>query len=198
MKSFKNKLMTYLALLGICISLSQNIQAQTQVNVSIRNAGIVLVNDFISRYFERLGLINEKKQFTSPEAQILAARYIWTLSTGKITANEPDFAMSKLLTGLPLDTPIASSPAPTPEGIEIGNGLIQAMISHWPANGASSLDGFRGAWLIRDGFLVEKNDHWELSVERRSYDVLIRKAPYSFSVIRYPWMSKAVYVNWPY
>jgi len=78
------------------------------------------------------------------------------------------------------------------------DGLISAAISHWPRIGKCSVDGFRGNWLVRDGLLTEQDDRWELTVEKRAYDLLISKSPFSFSIIRYPWMPKPLYVTWPY
>ena len=35
-------------------------------------------------------------------------------------------------------------------------------------------------------------------VQKAQYnDVLLLKAPFSYSVIKFPWMPKALYVNWP-
>ena len=81
---------------------------------------------------------------------------------------------------------------------EVMNGLINAAISYWPSIGETSIDGFRGNWLVRDGLLIEKEDRWELTVEKKAYDLLINQSPFSFSVVKYPWMEKPLYVTWPY
>lgn len=72
------------------------------------------------------------------------------------------------------------------------------MISYWPAIGNTSVNGFRGNWLVRDGLLTELEDKWELTVEKRAYDVLIHQSPFSFSIIKLPWMEKPLHVTWPY
>jgi hypothetical protein len=69
---------------------------------------------------------------------------------------------------------------------------------NWPAIGASSIDGFRGNWFVRDGILVEKEDRWDLLIEKRPYDLLLGQSPFSFSVISFKWMNKPIFVNWPY
>ena len=60
------------------------------------------------------------------------------------------------------------------------------------------IDGFRGNWLIRNGLLVETEDRWELKVEKVSYDILLNQSPFSFEIIKFPWMKKPIYVQWPY
>ncbi|TRX42794.1 hypothetical protein FNW21_00230 [Flavobacterium restrictum] len=106
--------------------------------------------------------------------------------------------LNKVLCGLPLATPVA-------DGIEIIDsqknliaGLINAVISHWTTIGDTSVDGFRGNWLVRDGLLVEKEERWELTVDKRAYDLLIHKSPFSFSIIKYTWMLKPLHVIWLY
>jgi hypothetical protein len=84
------------------------------------------------------------------------------------------------------------------EHAELINGMIKAIIGYWPAIGTSSIEGFRGNWLVRDGLLTEFDDRWELAVEKRAYDVLLNKSPFTFSVIKHPWMDKPVHVSWPY
>jgi len=37
--------------------------------------------------------------------------------------------------------------------------------------------------LVGNGTLTEKEDRWDLIIEKRVYDVLLAKAPFSFSVI---------------
>jgi hypothetical protein len=32
-------------------------------------------------------------------------------------------------------------------------------------------------WLVRDGILQEFEAHWELTVDKRAYDILINQAP---------------------
>jgi len=36
-----------------------------------------------------------------------------------------------------------------------------------------------------------------LIVDRRSYDVVMGTIPVSYSIIKFPWMNKALYVTWP-
>ena len=80
--------------------------------------------------------------------------------------------------------PVMESIIITEDQKKLINGLITAAISHWPNVGDTSILGFRGNWLVRDGLLIEKEDRWELTVEKRVYDLLIHKSPFSFSIIR--------------
>ncbi|NTE05727.1 hypothetical protein G6M26_21045 [Agrobacterium tumefaciens] len=166
-------------------------------SIPVKNAGLVLINHYIPLLFERLNLTDDNKVF-GPEKQVAAVHYLQFLATGQLETDEPDLALNKLLCGIPLREPIKNQTVISPADIEMMTQLLQAAIGYWTAIGSSSIDGFRGNWLIRDGLLSEQDDRWELFIEKRIYDILINQSPFSFSVIKYPWMTKPLYVQWPY
>ncbi len=162
----------------------------------IRNAGLVILNGYLSALLGRLGQL-DGNQFVSPQAQANSVHYLQFLASGQSYTTEPELVLNKLLCGLDWQ-------APVPDGIEISaqqqqlcHGLLKSAISHWSAIGKSSLAGFRGNWLVRPGLLSDSGDHIDLHVEKRTWDVLLARAPFSFTVIKLPWMQKPLYVNWP-
>jgi len=165
--------------------------------ITIKNAGAVLLNNYIAMLFERLGLINNKT-FLNDGAQAEAVHYLQYVVTGLSHTEEPLLVLNKVLCGLPIAGPIQDGIIISPANVKLIEGLITAIIGYWPAIGQSSIDGFRGNWLVRDGLLVEQDERWELTVEKRAYDLLINKSPFSFSIIKYPWMAKPLHVNWAY
>lgn len=167
-------------------------------SINVRNAGIVLINTYLSVLLSRLELINAQKKFMSQEARLSAVHYLQYAVTGLDHTEEFLLPLNKLLCGIPLSHPIKENGDISEAHKILIDGLITAVISHWPSIGTCSVEGFRGNWLVRDGLLTDMEDRWELNVEKRAYDLLIHRSPFSFSVIRYPWMDKPLYVNWPY
>ncbi|WP_289659389.1 contractile injection system tape measure protein [Flavobacterium panacagri] len=165
--------------------------------IAIRNAGIVLLNAYIPMLFERLKLTSENK-FVSNEHQVRAVQYLQYVITGMQETEEFYLPLNKVLCGLPLSNTIPDFIEIADQEKQLINGLIQAVISHWPAIGDCSINGFRGNWLVRDGILVELEDKWELIVDKRAYDILINKSPFAFSIIKYHWIDKPLHVIWPY
>jgi len=165
--------------------------------LEIKDAGIVLLNGSIPILFERLGL-QKAREFVSHEHQIEAVHYLEEVASGWNTKDDSLLALDKILCGIPVTTFAPADLKPTSEQKNIIENLITATIHNWPAVGSASLDGFRRNWLERPGTLVEKSDYWELTVEHRAYDVLLIKFPYSFSIIKYPWMTKPLHVIWKY
>lgn len=165
--------------------------------IALPNAGLVLLNSFFPTLFERLGLIQDGK-YIDDYSQSDAVQNLQFLATGNSVAEETFLYLNKILSGLPISSPLKTSITITQENSELIEGLIKAAIGHWQAIGDSSVEGFRGNWLVRDGLLTEYQDHWELRVEKRAYDLLINQAPFSFSIIMFPWMEKPIHVDWAY
>jgi hypothetical protein len=165
--------------------------------IPVKNAGIVLLNSYLPILFDRLGLL-ENNQFRQPEDQANAIHYVQYIITGLTQTEEYLLPLNKLLCGLPLSTPVKNSIEITEADKTLINGLVQAAINYWPAIGQNSIEGFRGNWLVRDALLYELEDKWQLKLEKRAYDILIHKSPFSFSVIKYQWMQKPLHVIWPY
>ncbi|MCA6068158.1 hypothetical protein JI747_013260 [Chryseobacterium sp. RG1] len=179
------------------MEITQNQKTNSNTGIIVRNAGIVILNNYFVILFERLGLLHEKK-FTSLENQSKAAQFLQYLVTGLSNTEEIDLPLNKVLCGLPLTSTIPDTIDITAENQVLINSLLQAAISYWSVIGDSSLDGFRGNWLVRNGILTESADKWELTVDKRAYDILINKSPFSFSIIKFPWMEKPLHVTWPY
>lgn len=166
-------------------------------SIIVKNAGIVLLNNYIPLLLERLGIVQHNR-FITPESQADAVHYLQYLVTGLTQTEEYLLPLNKILCGLPLHIPVKSGIEISTEHKRLMDGLIQAAIGYWPVIGNTSLNGFRGNWLVREGQLNESGEHWHLLVDKRSYDVLIGKLPFSFSMIKFPWMSKPLKVTWPY
>jgi hypothetical protein len=179
------------------VKATQTSKIPIKEGIAVRNAGIVLLNSYIVMLFERLKLV-ANNQFISPEDQTNAVHYLQYVITGLNKTEEIYLPLNKVLCGLPLAYSVPDEIEIKEETKQLIDGLIKAAISYWSAIGDCSIDGFRGNWLVRDGILVELADKWELTVDKRAYDVLINKSPFAFSIMKYPWMAKPLHVIWPY
>ena len=167
------------------------------ISIPVTNAGIVILSNYIPTLFNRLGLL-DKNNFINKEMQADAVHYLQYLVTGLTETDEMLLPLNKVLCGLPLNASVKSGINISAENRSLMEGLINTAISHWPAIGKCSVEGFRGNWLVRDGLLSEYNDRWQLTVDKHPYDLLISKSPFSFSIIKFPWMEKPLHVSWPY
>lgn len=183
-------------ILSLCIALSfTTFSTPLKAEVEIANSGIVLTHAYVPMLMSRLQLTVDNK-FVDSNAQNKCVLVLHYLATGYDLNSDQGLDLLKVLCGLPLTAKVNFANQIFANEKELVEDLIRAMISHWPAIGNSSIAGFRGNWLVRDGNLTENEDNWMLSINRRSYDVLLQKCPYPFSIIKFPWMSKTLRVSW--
>ena len=149
----------------------------TQNGITVRNAGVVLINNYIPMLFERLHLTVDN-EFTSAENQKKAAKYLQYVVTGLPNTDEVYLPLPKILCGLSVTDKVSDEIEITDQEKNLIQGMLRAIISHWPEIGDCSVDGFRGNWFVRDGILIEQEDKWELVVEKRAYDILINRSPF--------------------
>ena len=163
--------------------------------VLIGNAGLVILNSFFIMLFKRLEIIADKA-YTSEDAQSDAVHYLQYLATGSTETVGSVLTLNKVLCGLSPYAIVGDSIEITEEQKQSIDELIKAAIDYWPATGNISLQGFRVNWLLREGLLKETEEHWELTVEKKGYDILMNRLPFSFSIIQLPWMQKSLQVIW--
>jgi hypothetical protein len=122
------------------------------------------------------------------------------LATGEEQAEEPALVLPKLLCGLDLDLeePIPQKLSLTPTEKQESEVLLQAIIQNWSALKNTSADGLRSGFLQRDGLLFEGNEFtpWKITIERKGQDLLLDRLPWSYTVIKLPWMSGMINVEW--
>jgi hypothetical protein len=163
--------------------------------LALVNAGLVLAAPYLPRLFNVLGLSREGR-FIDLEAAERAVHLLQYLACAESAAPEYQLVLNKLLCGLPLD-------APVPAGIEVSDteretivGLLKALIAAWSALGNTSVDGLRQSFLMREGELSLEDESWQLSVTPGPFDMLMDRLPWSFSIIKFPWMALPLHVSW--
>lgn len=162
--------------------------------VYVDAAGIVLLHPFLPLLFERQEVVVDGR-LARPDRALALLHF---LATGQPRAPEHALVLPKLLCGL---EPAAPAPAP----VELGEAaqaeaqaLLAAVIGHWGALGDTSPDALRGTFLARPGKWVRRGEDDVLQVEAQAYDVLLGSLPWGIGTVRLPWMSRFLWVEWPY
>lgn len=167
----------------------------------IDNAGLVLLWQYLPQLFRALGWV-EGKAWRDEETAHQAVRLLAYLVQGDSETEtwEYDWTLNKILCELPLDTVINQSPPLSFEAKEMAESLLKAAISHWTILKNTSPAGLRAMFLQRSGKLSQRpeGDGWRLQVERKTEDILLERLPagWGYSVIRLPWMTDMVFVEW--
>ncbi len=165
------------------------------VGVSVYNAGMILCWPFFGRFFAALGL-TEQGDFTGQQAEERAVQLLQYLATGMTEFEEWDLSLNKVLCGVAMNIPISPSFVITLEEVELVNKLINGTIFNWEKMRGTRLETFRETFFMREGMLYEKDNRWELIVERKAYDLLLDTLTWNISMINLSMMKKRLNVQW--
>ena len=163
--------------------------------IYITNAGLVILWVFLQRFFEGLGLVQEKA-FISPEAQNRALLLLQYLADGSIEAPEYLLPLNKLFCGMEItEAPLPQDPL-TEEEQNICEELLSAVIANAPVLGKISNEGFRHTFLLREGVLKRQGPYWLLRVQRETFDIVLDRLLWPCNYVKLPWMGTAIRVEW--
>ncbi|CAM1362691.1 conserved hypothetical protein [Tenacibaculum litopenaei] len=163
--------------------------------VFVENAGMVLLGPYIPMLFERMGLLENRvfKDYQSQQKGMYALQYA---VHGTNSPEEQELLLNKLVCGVPLQEPLGPEVMLTVDEKTLIDGMLQAIISHWSIIGNTSVEGLRVSFLAREGSLVEEEKKFVLTVEKKSFDMLIDQIPWTIGQLRLNWMEKYIEVLW--
>lgn len=161
----------------------------------IRNAGLVLLNPYLKRLFARFNL-TLNKEFISDEAREKAIHILQYLATGKEGAEEHALILNKIIVGMPLQQALKFSIRLTDEEKKICDGLLYSIITNWEALKNTSLEGLRASFFLREGSITREMQGWRMRVEKKAFDVLLKKLPWGYAMLHMPWMEIPLYTDW--
>lgn len=163
--------------------------------IFIENAGLVLLHPFIESLFSNLYL-TENGKFQSFPDKSLATKILQFLVYGENQLTENHYVLNKILCGIDIsgviDLSVKLNPKTEKESLE----MLGAVISHWSILKNTSVEGLRETFLRREGKITRLDKGWKVQVERKAVDVLLDKLPWGIGIIKLPWMSEMMYVDW--
>lgn len=165
----------------------------------VHNAGVVLIFPFFTRLFSLLGLV-ENGKFISEEAKVRAIFILQYVVYGEEFAKkefpEYELTLNKLLVGYNSGKPLPKTLELTADEKKITEDMLSGVLNHWEKLRRTSTGALRQAFLERSGALKVEDDRYLLTVEEKAYDMLIDSMPWSYNMIKYPWMEKRMEVKW--
>jgi hypothetical protein len=109
---------------------------------------------------------------------------------------EHQLVIHKILSGVPVQTPVAPVYTLTNAEIEASESMLNGLMQNWPGFENTSIDGLRESFLQSEGRLQKSDEQWTLTVQVKAFDVLLDRVPWSISMIKLPWMKKLLRVEW--
>ena len=74
--------------------------------------------------------------------------------------------------------------------------MLAGVKANWPKMENTSIGGFQRSFIEREGQLEQRENKWVLTVENKAYDILLDSLPWSYRMIRLPWLKKPISVLW--
>jgi hypothetical protein len=163
--------------------------------IYIANAGMVLATPYLPQLFRMLDL-TEGTKFKDERSAERAIHLLQFMVNESCDSPEFLLSLNKLLCGVPTGVPIVREIELLPQEKDAIEGMLRGIIQNWTILGNTSVQGLRESFLQRSGRLQLKEDNWHLKVESKGIDVLLDRLPWSFALIKHPWMRRPIYVEW--
>ncbi|AGC47261.1 phosphotransferase/anion transporter [Myxococcus stipitatus DSM 14675] len=164
----------------------------------VSHAGLLLLHPYLSRFFESTGVKEAKRPELPADTLPRAAALLHLLAVGEGEVHEFELDFIKLLLGLKPDAHLpVSSGLLQPSDHEEADALLQAVVEHWKALKNTSVQGLRGSFLRRRGFVREQEHGLLLRVESQAFDVLLGAIPWGIGTVKLPWMRQPIFTEWP-
>lgn len=166
--------------------------------LTVGNAGLCLLAPWFVRLFAMLGWLDEeRKKFLNTASKVRAVFLLqYTVCGEEREWREAELAFNRLLTALPGNVPLPGRLPLTEEERQTADSMVAGVKANWPQMDGTSVEGFRGSFLLREGTLEQEEERWLLTVEEKAYDILLETVPWGFRQIRLPWLKKHVQVRW--
>lgn len=163
--------------------------------ITVQNAGLVLIHPFLNPFFKALDLLGEKGQIKNSELHV-AVQILHYLATGNQEFFEGNLVFEKFLCGVPLRLPVEKESLLSEKVKAESQQLLTEVIRQWPALKSTSPDGLRQMFFQRNGKLIQKDSGFKLIVERKAQDVLLDKLNWNISLVKVPWRTELLFVEW--
>jgi hypothetical protein len=175
----------------------QLIEKNAAVNLhSVPMAGLVLTHAYLPRLFKALAI--DPRTFSQNKKMLKQAVAILNfIASGTDNPQEHQMELIKILLGQPVDQALVMTQGLlVPEDKQEIEAMLTALIRHWPALKNTSVTGLQQAFLMREGYVKKTDQGWLLTLERKGFDVLLDAFPFSFAVVKLPWMPESIQVEW--
>jgi len=166
--------------------------------ISVTNAGLCLLTPWVIRLFGMLDLLTEdKKDLKDMDARIRAIFILQRLVTAEQREyKESDLAFNRVLVACPFNVPLPKRLELTDKEVETVESMLAGVKANWPKMENTSIGGFQRSFIEREGQLEQRENKWVLTVEDKAYDILLDSLPWSYKMIRFPWLKKPISVSW--
>ncbi len=159
----------------------------------INNAGLILIHPFLKQFFASNNLLNDKNQIIKPAEAVHLLHYVATKQEKQLESN---LIFEKFLCNVPIEQSIDKNITLTDEMKESAENLLESVVFNWEILKSSSADLIRNEFIQRQGKLDLTRDNPQITIERKTQDILLDKLPWNYSLCKLPWMKTILFTDW--
>jgi hypothetical protein len=174
-------------------SLKEEIYSEEKGEYYIQNTGLILLHPYLKDFFFNCDLLSDDSKILDPELAIHLLHYV---ATKKEKQFESNMVFEKFLCGVPIQKTIRRNIHIPNELKQKSEELLEGVIANWTSLNNASPDLLRNEFLQRSGKISFKDDNPKIVVERKVYDILLDKIPWTLSICKLPWISKLIFTDW--
>jgi len=163
--------------------------------IIVENAGLCLVAGYLPALFRMTGL-TRNEMFPRKSNAEKAIQLLQYIASGSHSDPEYLLQLNKILCGIEPGESVRRYKSINKKYTQEADDLLRSLITNWKALRNTTIDGLRHSFLLRKGILREGVNGWVLQVESKGHDVLLSSIPWSYSLIKLPWMKKPIHVEW--
>lgn len=164
----------------------------------ISNAGLCLLSPWFPRLFNILGYLDKDHRSFKDMASKIRAVFLlqYLVNSDEKVYRETELTFNRLLISLPMHIPLPECLMLTEREKDIADDMMKSVKANWEDLRSTSVRGLQQNFIARTGRLEQQEEKWQLIVDQRTLDILLRHVPWGFKQIRYPWLKKYIQVNW--
>ena len=115
---------------------------------------------------------------------------------GDLKLKNTELTLNKILCGIELDYDFDETIDLNDYELNLCNMALNAVLKQWKK--IKSVRSLREWFFKREGVLIEKDLEYNLIVEKKSQDLLLKFVPWGFLMVKSKIMKKKILVNWKF
>ncbi|HCE58278.1 MAG TPA: hypothetical protein DER09_10725 [Prolixibacteraceae bacterium] len=164
-------------------------------SLHINNAGLVLLHPFLKTFFITTGIADPSGKIGNDNLE-LATQALHFIATGRESVFEAELVFEKFLCGLPVHYPVIRESLLIGEIRTEAEEMLAQAIQQWPELKNTSPNGMRESFIQRNGILMKTEKGYKITVEAKTWDVLLDRLPWNYTIINWYLIDKLIFVEW--
>lgn len=162
------------------------------MQVEVHDGGLCFIAPFLNNFFENLSVVTHN-EFVNEYQKAKAYVILQYIVNGSVDYENINNSLAYYFAAKP-NLNIEKDVQLSESEIEECNILLHTIIGYIPNLQHLSIDSFQKEFLQREGVLYLNTN--ELTIQRKSIDVIMDNIPWNIHLIKLPWLKNIIKAEW--